>query len=78
MNAKLLKSKMVLYGDEDFVAAISNILEISRQTASAKLSGERKFTQPEIALISKHYGLKDDEIRLIFIEGENDDSERSS
>ena len=79
MNARLLKSKMVLYGDEDFVKAIANLLEISRQTAGAKLKGESEFTQTEIAIISKHYCLNDEEIRKIFIEGEsNNESERSS
>lgn len=70
---------MVLCGDEDFVKAIANILEVSRQTASAKLKGESQFTRDDIALISKHYCLNDEEIRKIFIEGEsNDESERSS
>lgn len=78
MNVKMLKSKMVLFGDEDFVKAIATILEVSRQTASAKLSGEREFSQSEIALISKHYCLNDEEIRRIFVEGESSDSERSS
>lgn len=77
MNAKLLKSKMVLYGDEEFVAAISKLLGVSRQTASAKLNGEREFTQTEIANISKHYCLNDEEIRKIFIECEDNNNERS-
>lgn len=76
MNVKLLKSKMVLCGDEEFVAAISKILSVSRQTASAKLNGEREFTQTEIALISKHYCLTGDEIQKIFIDGEDNDKER--
>lgn len=79
MNERLLKSKMVLFGDEDFITAIANLLEISRQTASSKLKGLSKFTQPEIAIISKHYGLTDEEIRKIFIEGgSTNESERSS
>ena len=67
MNAKLLKSKMVLYGDEDFVSAISKLLDIARQTASAKLNNESDFTQTEIATISRHYALSSEEIRLIFV-----------
>ena len=79
MNVKMLKSKMVLCGDEDFVKAIASLLEVSRQTASAKLKGERIFTRDDIAIISKHYCLNDEEIRKIFIEGEsNNESERSS
>jgi hypothetical protein len=70
---------MILYGDEDFVKAIADVLEVSRQTAGAKLKGESEFTQTEIAVISKHYCLNDEEIRKIFIEGEsNSESERSS
>ncbi len=77
MNAKMLKSKMVLAGDEDFVKALANLLEISRQAASAKLNSESEFSQTEIALISKHYNLNDEEIRKIFIEGDsNNESER--
>lgn len=68
MNAKLLKSKMVLYGDEDFVTAISKLLKIARQTASAKLNNESDFTQTEIVIISRHYGLSAEEIRLIFVD----------
>ena len=66
-----------MYGDEDFVKAITNLLEISRQTASAKLNGNSEFTQTEIALISKHYHLSADEIQKIFV-GEDNESERSS
>lgn len=64
---------MVLFGDEDFVSAISKLLEISRQTASAKLNNESDFTQTEIAIISRHYSLTAEDIKNIFI-GENDDS----
>ena len=61
---------MVLFGDEDFVKAIANILGVSRQTASAKLNGNSEFSQTEIALIAKHYNLSADEIQKIFIEGD--------
>lgn len=75
MDVKLLKSKMVMFGDEDFIKAIANLLEISRQTASAKLNGSSEFSQTEIALISKHYHLSADDIQKIFV---GDESERSS
>lgn len=77
MDAKLLKSKMVLCGDEDFVSAISKLLEISRQTASSKLHCKTKFTQTEIATISRHYGLTAEDIKNIFV-GEDNDDEKSS
>lgn len=77
MNVKLLKSKMVLYGDEDFVSAISKLLEISRQTASSKLHGKTTFTQTEIATISRYYGLTAEDIENIFV-GEDNDNKRSN
>lgn len=64
-----------MFGDEDFIKAIANLLEISRQTASAKLNGGSEFSQTEIALISKHYHLSADDIQKIFV---GDESERSS
>lgn len=76
MNAKLLKSKMILYGDENFVSAISKLLEISRQTASSKLHNKTKFTQTEIAIISRHYRLSAEDIKNIFVDEDND-GERS-
>lgn len=76
MNVKVLKSKMILYGDEDFVTAISKLLEISRQTASAKLRGKSDFTQTEIAIIARRYSLSADDVQKIFV-GENDESKRS-
>ena len=79
MNAPMLKSKMVLCGDEDFVKTIASLLNITRQTASAKLNGESEWTQTEIVIVSKHYGLTDEEVRKIFLEGESsNEGERSS
>lgn len=79
MNVKLLKMKMVEAGDEDFSKSLASILDVTRQTASAKLSGDSELTQSEIARISNHYQLTDEEIRRIFVDGDsNDDSERSS
>lgn len=77
MNTRLLKSKMILYSDEDFVTAISKLLNISRQTASAKLNNESDFTQSEIRTISNHYHLSADDIKTIFV-GDDDESEGSS
>lgn len=77
MNTRLLKSKMILYGDEDFVSAISKLLNISRQTTSAKLNNESDFTQTEIRTISNHYHLSAEDIKNIFV-GEDNESEGSS
>lgn len=77
-NATLLKSKMILYGDENFSQSLSELLGISRQTAASKLCSKSSFSQHEIASIAKRYCLTSEEIRKIFIEdGSNDDSERS-
>lgn len=79
MNAKILKSKMVLAGDEDFVNSLSKILGVSRQTASTKLNGESELTETEIKKLAVHYNMTDEDIRQIFIEGDtNNESERSS
>lgn len=67
---------MILYGDEDFVSVIAKLLSITRQTASAKLSGESDFTQTEIKLISNHYHLSAEDIKNIFV-GEYDESNES-
>lgn len=78
MNARLLKAKMILYGDENFSECLAAILNITRQTASSKLNGITPFTQPEISTIAKHYQMTGDELREIFVEGESNDGEGSS
>ena len=69
----MLKSTMVLYGDEDFVNTLALILNVSRQTAASRLNGTTEFSQSEIAIIAKRYELTDEEIRKIFIEGDIED-----
>lgn len=71
MNVKLLKMKMVEAGDEDFSKSLASILDVTRQTASAKLSGDSEWTQSEIARVANHYQLTDEEIRIIFVDGDN-------
>ena len=73
MNVKMLKSTMVLFGDEDFVNTLALILNVSRQTAASRLNGTTEFSQSEIAIIAKRYELTDEEIRKIFIEGDIED-----
>lgn len=68
-NTNLLKSKMVILGDQYYVEALMDLLKISRGTASRKLNGQAQFTQTEIQLIAKKYQLTDEEIRLIFFNG---------
>ena len=69
----MLKSTMVLYGDEDFVNTLALILNVSRQTAASRLNGTTEFSQSEMAIIAKRYELTDEEIRKIFIEGDIED-----
>lgn len=69
MDVKLLKSAMVLFGDENFTDALAHVLNVSRQTAASRLNGTTEFTQKEIAIIANRYELTDEEIRKIFIEG---------
>ena len=68
-NVNLLKSKMAALGDTEFVSALSDLLNISRTTASKKLSGEKAFTQSEIILITQKYGLSAEDIKNIFVDG---------
>lgn len=65
-DVKLLKSKMASFGDYDFIKCLSDLLNISRQTASEKLNGKSPFKQVEITLLTKHYGLSGEEVKNIF------------
>ena len=66
-NTNLLKSKMIAVGDENYVEALSSILNISRTTASKKLNGKISFNQLEIAILTKRYDLCAEDIKEIFI-----------
>lgn len=68
-NTNLLKSKMIAFGDENFVQCLSDLLGISRTTASKKLNGELAFTQTEIVILTKRYRFSADDINNIFIIG---------
>lgn len=68
-NTNLLKSKMAAVGDVDFVKCLADKLNISRTTASKKLNGETPFNQKEITFLVFKYGISNDEIRDIFING---------
>lgn len=66
-NMNLLKSKMTLLGDTNFVSCIAELLNISRSTASKKLSGLSPFTDVEIAILTKKYGLSGEDLKEIFV-----------
>ena len=69
-NTNLLKARMVERGDEDCVAKLAELLNVSRTTASKKLNGLLPFDQNEIALISDKYNLSAEDIKKIFVGGE--------
>lgn len=69
-NTNLLKSKMVAFGDTDFVKCLANRLRVSRTTASKKLNGEKPFDQREIAMLVHVYNMSDNDIREIFVGAE--------
>lgn len=66
MNAKLLKSKMVLHDDTN--VTLADALGITPQRFSAKLNGWEgaEFTQGEILTIKDRYKLGPDEVDSIF------------
>lgn len=69
-NMNLLKSKMTLLGDTNFVQCMADALGISRGTASKKLSGSSSFTDIEISILTKKYGLSGEELKEIFVEAD--------
>jgi hypothetical protein len=66
-NMNLLKSKMTLFGDMNFVQCLADLLNISRSTASKKLNGLSPFTDVEITVLTKRYGLSGEDIKEIFV-----------
>lgn len=71
VNANLLKSKMVLHGEN--MSVLADHLDISRQTLSLKVSGVNDFTQSEIKQIILKYDLTLEETNAIFF-GESNES----
>lgn len=63
-NERLIRSKMILYGDT--FETLGEYLGLTRQTLSKKVSGEADFTQTEMSLIKKRYELTDEEFAQIF------------
>lgn len=59
----LIKHKMLDLNREDFVAYLSELLQCSRQTASNKMNGSAKFTETEIAVLTKKLEITADELK---------------
>lgn len=66
-NTKFLKKKLIDAGYNNFVKALSDILNISRQTASRKLNGEVDFDQSELSVLVVKLDISNDELRENFI-----------
>lgn len=66
MNTAMLKSKMVLFGDNN--TTLGEALGIAYQTLSTKINNTNgaEFTQGEILTIKKRYKLTPDEVDEIF------------
>lgn len=66
-HTNLLKAKMVLSGERNFIEAIAAVLNCSRATASAKLNGKAPFNQIEIRKLAEKYDMTAEEVMVIFI-----------
>ena len=64
INTQLLKSKMVLNNDD--AKGISNAMNISTATYSAKLNNKKEFKTSEIEIIIDRYNLTSEEVMNIF------------
>lgn len=67
MNIKLLKSKMVLFGDSQ--SALAEGIGINPVTLNLKFTQKREFKQTEIEAIAKRYRLAPHEVYEIFFKG---------
>ena len=70
MNAKLLKSIMVL--NDDNLLTLSTYLGLSRQTLSLKIDGISDFKLNEVRMIRDKYKLTDSETIEIFFGGHHE------
>lgn len=52
---------------EDFVTFLSELLDCSRQTASNKMNGLTKFTEPELAILTTKLKISADELKNAII-----------
>lgn len=67
MNTNLLKSKMVLHGDN--ITTLADKLDVSRQTLSLKIDGISDFKLSEVKKIRLMYHLTDEEMLEVFFGG---------
>lgn len=62
---KMIKKKMVEKGRDDFVNYLSELLNISKQWASAKMSGKTSFSDLEIATLNKELDFDSEELAQV-------------
>ena len=72
-NKRLLKSKMVLFGDN--VDALAEYLNQSRQSVYNKIAGKVPFSLQDVSAISKKYNLTNAETYEIFIKRGDEDEQ---
>lgn len=78
-NINLLKSKMAAAGYTTFTQDLMIMLGVSWTTASQKLNHKGNFSQKEITILIDRLGLTGDEVKEIFMSGdESHGCERSS
>ena len=65
MNTKLLRSKMVLFDDNN--ESLAEALGITPNAFSLKLNGNQEFKQGEIKIIMQRYALTPEEVVEIFL-----------
>lgn len=72
-NKKLLKSKMVLFGDT--VEQLADYLGQSRGNVNNKINGITAFSLQDVSAISKRYNLTNAEVYEIFIKRGDEDEQ---
>lgn len=68
MNEKLLKIKMLEYGDTQ--TTLATALGVDYCTLNYKINGRSQFKQNEIGFIAERYNLTAEEIQQIFFSKE--------
>lgn len=65
-DIRLLKSKMVLAGYENFTTDLMNLVDCSWGSASGKLNGKVPFSQKEISVLTSSLNLSGEDVKEIF------------
>lgn len=72
MNEAYLRQRIrTMSGNTSILSELSNLLGLSYNSVSNKMSGKREFTQSEIDIIRRQYGLTPEETVKIFFKKED-------